>query len=373
MRGPVRIGDDGLISRGRTTGNFKDAVALFGAVPSNSSFFARAKFMEGITHVRQYKAKPAAGAFKVLLRTAEESPKTNEIHRFRELAILSLARVFYSTGQYDLSIKYYDKIPQKSYNWLPSLFEAAWGHFQRKNFSKALGNVHTLNAPYFENYFFPESLILKAVVYWKHCQWQKSQEAINEFKAKYPALQKQLDSIVNQYKDPSEFYEYAIKIQKKTAGLGASVGRLARTALGDRTLDKTFKYVEELDRELKQVQGADPAWKATAIAGVVLQDLSLQKSLAQREAGDLAQRRLRRLSKEIKALRKQSIKVEYEIINGQKNELEATVKGELETNTRVRAKDITPDDEHDFWPFNGEYWRDELGYYRYKIASRCSR
>ncbi len=23
------------------------------------------------------------------------------------------------------------------------------------------------------------------------------------------------------------------------------------------------------------------------------------------------------------------------------------------------------------WPFNGEYWRDELGYYRVKIKNKC--
>jgi hypothetical protein len=31
------------------------------------------------------------------------------------------------------------------------------------------------------------------------------------------------------------------------------------------------------------------------------------------------------------------------------------------------------DDEHQFWPFTGEYWRDELGYYRYKLANKCGR
>ena len=357
-----------------SVGNFKEAVALFGLVPTTSNFYARGKFMEGITHVRTYQARPAAEAFRVLLRTAREAPKTPEIKDFEELSILSLARVFYSTGQYDLSVKYFDQIPAESSNWLPSLFESSWAQFQRNNFSKSLGNVHTLNAPFFEDEFFPESLILKAVVYWKHCQWDRSQEAVDEFKAKYPSLKNQLDGVVRQYKDPTEFYDYAVKIRTRTSGLPDEVGRLARTALMDKTLEKTFSYVDELDRELKQVQAADPAWKATAIAGVVLQDLTLQKSLAQREAGDLAQRRLKRLASEIQELQKQSIKVEYEIISGKKNELEAAVKNELVVPANAKGQsEVEPDDEHHFWPFNGEYWKDELGYYRYKIQSRCGR
>ena len=31
------------------------------------------------------------------------------------------------------------------------------------------------------------------------------------------------------------------------------------------------------------------------------------------------------------------------------------------------------DDEHQQWPFRGEYWKDELGYYRFKVQNKCGR
>lgn len=357
-----------------TAGNFKEAIALFSEVTSKSEFYARAKFMEGITYVRLYEAKPAAQAFKTLLRTARESPGTPEIARFEEMAILSMARVFYSVRQFKLAIKYYDMIPPESPNWLQALFEQSWAYFQIDDFSKALGNIHTINAPYFENRFFPESYILRAVIYFMNCLYEQSAEAIIEFNAKYPPLQKEIDGVLRQYKDPAEFYDYALKIKRKTAGLSEEVSRMAIASLSDRTLEKTFQYVIELDRELNQVQNADPAWKATAIAGVVLQDLTLQKSLAQNEAGQMAQRRLARVSKEIQELIKQGIKVEYETINGQKRKLEASLRNEqVSTTKRKDQTNIEPDEEHLFWPFDGQYWRDELGYYRFRIKSACAK
>ncbi len=36
-----------------------------------------------------------------------------------------------------------------------------------------------------------------------------------------------------------------------------------------------------------------------------------------------------------------------------------------------RAENIRADDEHYMWPFTGEYWKDELGYYRVKVANKC--
>ena len=58
------------------------------------------------------------------------------------------------------------------------------------------------------------------------------------------------------------------------------------------------------------------------------------------------------------------IKVEYEILEKRKQQ------GKLED---VPEKPLKPtvDNEHEIYNYNGEYWQDELGYYRYKINSLC--
>ena len=113
---------------------------------------------------------------------------------------------------------------------------------------------------------------------------------------------------------------------------------------------------------------------ATNIAQTAFADLTLQKSLAVNEAGDLARRRINRLTEELAQLIKRVIKIDYEILAGKKGELEEEVKQEqqvIHTGTAHRAEEIRADDEHVIWPFTGEYWRDELGYYRVKIRNKC--
>jgi TolA-binding protein len=132
--------------------------------------------------------------------------------------------------------------------------------------------------------------------------------------------------------------------------------------------------VRELDSELKRYDKADASWKSTNIAQNVFADLTLQRSLAVNQAGDLARRRLKRLTEELSQLIKRVIKIEFEILAGQKGELEEEVKQEqqvIHASTGHRAGEIRADDEHVIWPFNGEYWRDELGYYRVKIRNKC--
>jgi outer membrane protein assembly factor BamD (BamD/ComL family) len=358
-----------------TQGNLKDAVALFSEVSPESQYYIRAQFFAGVTHVRQYEAKPAAEAFKAILRVREERPDTPEIEHWSELAALSLARVFYSVHQWDAAVKYYDRLPQGSAYWLAGLFESSWAHYQMDNFQKALGNIHTLNAPYFETEFFPESLVLKAVIYWKNCLYERANDAIADFNAIYPPLKKDLDDLLDKVQDPTEFYEAAQKIRTgKDSGLREPVERLARSYLADRTLKKQFDFVEELDRELAMVKKADPAWQATAIASAIIQDLTLQQSLAKNDVGGMAKKRIERGRDEIQDMFKQTIKIEFETINALKGQAEAELKNEqVAVMAGVSQLEITADDEHEIWPFEGEYWKDELGSYRFRLASQCGK
>ena len=363
-------------------GNFKQAVELFAAVPTTSEFYVQAKLFEGATHVREYQAKPAVEAFKEVLRTAADSTDPR-IKPFEDLANLSLARTFYSTGQYELATKYFDRVSQESYDWANSLFESSWANFmlKQRGYSKALGNIHTIQAPFFENYIKPESigegLTVKATIYFYNCLYDRAEEAIQEFNAIYPQLFQDLRKLLSSTADNAALFDVAVKIRKETSGLPEQVERAARGVLGDLSLLKRFQYVEELDKELKAYDKSDAAWRSTSIAQTVFADLTLQRSLAVNEAGDLARRRIKRLTEELSQLIKRVIKIEFEILQGEKGELEHEVIEERERGATSAGnkpiEDIRADDEHVIWPFVGEYWRDELGYYRVKIRNKCQR
>ena len=366
-------------------GNFKEAVELFSSVPAKSEFYPRAKFLEGLTHVREYHGKIAADSFKAILRKVKEYDDPDKVPKSlkeaEELANLSLGRVFYSTKQYQQAIKYFEKLPGPesregaSPDWGASLFEASWAYFMVDGDSKALGNIHSITSPFFESEFYPEAYILKAVIYFNRCNYDRSAEAINEFNAVYPDLRKEVDGILAKYPDNAQFYDYVIKIRDGEAGLSERAEHAAAGALADRSLQKNIEWVAELDRELKAIDKADPAWKSTAVAGNILQDLTLQKSLAANDAGQLARNRLTRLASEIQDLMKQSIKIEFETLNAQKGALTAGV-GQDQSSINPNSKNyntIVIDDEHQQWPFKGEYWRDELGFYRFKVANKCGR
>jgi tetratricopeptide (TPR) repeat protein len=354
-------------------GDFDKAVSLFKQVSRNSEFFIKAKFFEGVTYVRKFEGKPAVAAFKDILIIGEQRPpqyRADDIDTYRELAQLQMARVFYSTQQFDTSIKYFEKLDQRSFDWTESLFEASWAYYMKTLNSKALGNIHTLNAPYFENQFFPESLLLKSVIYFKYCLYDQAEEAVADFNEKYAPLTKNLSDLVAKYDDNAEFYEYVKKVKAAKAGLDPVTQRLVMSVLDDKTLLKTFAWVDELNHELEMLQKSDKAWQTTQVAAEVLQELTVQQSVAAADAGKVARDRVHRLARELGVMSRDGFKIKYEILEAKGNRLSAEAVG-----TRVAAdhkeEPIVVDDEHFQWKFDGEYWKDELGYYRFKIRSRC--
>src|SRR5262249_24689729 len=260
-----------------------------------------------------------------------------------------------------LAIKYMEKLPQDSPDWLNSLFEASWAYYRIKKNSKALGNIHTLNAPYFENQFFPESVILKSQIYFNYCRYDRALEAVAEFNTLCAPVRDDVRRISKQSPDDNgAFYEFTKKIRNGSAGLPERTQLMATAVLQDRTLLKTFSYVEELDREMKQYEGADKAWKTTRVAGEVLQDLTLQKSLAEDTAGSLAGERLVRLDRELTDQRTQSGAVKISILEARIGKKKSEPLG-TEVAQDHQEEPIIVDDEHQTWDFSGEYWKDELG------------
>ena len=354
-------------------GDFDKAISLFQQVDRNSTHFIKAKFFEGVTYVRKYEGRPAVDAFKEILIIGEERPpqySRDDIDNFRELAQLQMARVFYSTQQYDTSIKYFEKLPQNSADWAESLFEASWAYYMKNLNSKALGNIHTLNAPYFENQFYPEAVLLRAVIYFRYCLFDQAEEAIADFNDKYGPLTKNLQDIVKKYEDNAEFFAYIQKVRQNKAGLDPVTQRLVMSVLNDKSLLKTFAWVDELDHELKMLQKSDKAWQTTQVAAEVLQELTVSQSVAQADAGKVAKDRVDRLARELGILARDGVKIQFEILNAKAEKMSAEAVGQR-ISASHKEEPIIVDDEHFQWKFNGEYWKDELGYYRFKIRSRC--
>jgi tetratricopeptide (TPR) repeat protein len=362
---------------------FEQARAFLEAVDPDAKYYVHSRFFIGVTYVRERQAGASVKSFKKIVDKFEGTPRiflSPEEERFLDLAWLSLARMYYTLEHWDSALESWSRIPQTSEYWLDALFEESWAYFmvgedtKIQGYQKALGNIHTLNSPYFDSSFYPESLVLKAVIYFGNCWYEEANETVEGFQSEYMPIKDELSAELVKYEDNTAFFEFLKGLKGgQEQGLSPQLKKILNTALNDRTLLRNLEYVKVLDKEEERLSKMPPEFRNASIGIRILQDIAAAKSVAVDNAGDLARNRYERLITELQDLINQAAAIQIEIINAMLGELDKELQEQQVLVASKASKKIKTDSEHQLWPFEGEYWRDELGYYRQLIDSRCGR
>jgi hypothetical protein len=157
------------------------------------------------------------------------------------------------------------------------------------------------------------------------------------------------------------------------ADLPESVRGVVASALSDRTVLRNLEYVRLLDEEEKRLNAEFSAFKNSAVGGRVLQDILVAKSFAVDQAGDIANGRYNRLIEELQDLFNQIDTVDLEVATYERGQLSQEMQEQQDLAAQSGGGKVEVDSEHMLWPFNGEYWRDELGFYRQEVTYQCGR
>ena len=328
----------------------------------------KARYFEGVVHVRNNNAKAASEAFKAILRFKLQRGLTSEVgQKVHRMALLSLARIFYTVQKYDTAVKYYDQIPETADDWLDSLLEVSWAYYQTERYGRALGNLHTLNSPYFEEEYFPEARVLEATILYSTCHYGDALESVNRFLKSYRDLYKELDEQLKVPRDPNQFYGWLARLSKSNTDISPRLRRIFNAALADKNLGRSFGFILYLNEEIDALKKLSQNAVLTSFAAQLINEITSFRSLVIGEAGSLARTRLESIRNELRDHITAGLKVRFESLKMQEKGVRDDEK--LLAAEEVGAGEI--DREHQYWPFDGEYWKDELDSYTVGIVSIC--
>lgn len=369
---------------------FEEAISLFGDVSKNSPYFVRSQFFQGVSYVQLRKSVPAVKSFKRIIDALDEGVEgVDDETRMRDLANLSMARTFYSASirldqnnvpkiderRLSASVKYWNLVNVSSEYWLDALFEEAWAYYMAGDYPRALGNIHTIQSPYFPNAFFPEADIIRMVIYFTICQYDDATILVAKFQKRYEPIAKELESVLKRFEGEGgeqKFYEFLIKVRDGEAKLSPAVTPIVESALSDRQLLRNIEYVRVLDEELARFNKAPASFKNSPVGADVEDNIAIAKTAAVRQTGILARKRYKRNVDELKEHLRSAQKIIVDITNAQRKKIDEEIAtGQWTAEDAYEFGQVPADAEHHIWPFDGEYWRDELGFYRQVVESQC--
>lgn len=358
-------------------------------------FYARAQYILGAiydTSDRAELAGKSAQAFKRAARAAMRIQDKEMRQRVFELGIMGIARIHYSAKHFGGSTYWYQAIPRNSPRWLDALFEMSWAFLRRGKYEETLGIIHTLRSPYFKNEYYPEVGILQAVSFFERCRYTEVKKIVQDYLTQYRPLVASLNSFLQRNPNDEAMYKALSELRNqqeektKVAGLEDDPSeqmfqRILNLTFRDKPLQVLFSYIKELEGELAIIQQSSQAWQQSAIGLEMAKRLREERVKKIKEAGARARERILKAQTELQGLIGQALKIQYETLSAQKERINKAANESGGFTMRVKGQEnkdrklisVSVADDFTFWPFQNEYWIDELGYYRYRIKGECHR
>ncbi len=363
--------------------SFEEARKLTALIPKSDRFYAQAKYLEGLTWFRDGNMPQALEAMKEVVRvtrpTAERPPAEAKVaDATRDLAFMQLARIHYGARQNRYALHYYGKIERGKPQWLEALFESAWANYRIGQYEQALGNLITLSSPFFRDEYFPEALILKAVIYYENCRYAESTAIVQEFERRYKPVYEALDNLTKKNLEAADYYAVLADIQKKNrtakkAGQSPDLilERVLKLALSDKDLKNTNESIIELENELDS-EKSHPSLNNTELARHLQDVLKKQRTALIQKAGLMAKAKLEQERNELRTLLGNGERIKFETTTKEKEFLEEQLQaGGRRAIIKKYRYSVAVNDDQLYWPFQGEFWRDELGTYSYTLTKGC--
>lgn len=348
-------------------GALEEARDLLRSIPSGAAIHPEASYLLGVvlSDPRLKGGPDDAGALAAFEQTLQADADGERGERTRSLARLAKARTLYALERYPEAVKAYEAIQRGSPDWAAALFENGFARFRAGDPGGALGSLQALHAPQFEGSFQPESWILKATIYYFNCLFDEARTSLYAFDQAYTPMMNALAPLATRPLTVQQAYA-----QLARPGESKLPKPVLLWARDNERMMRVFALVDEAKREARRL-AEDGDLRGTAAEAGLRQALEDNQQIVEQVAGQLAKNRILEAYRDLKAFTDQAEIIRFEATKAEKDLIERGIdhKKVLAADRIYRPK--IPGAAYDYWRFEGEYWADEIGHYRYTLKNAC--
>jgi len=351
-------------------GNLMVAKAYLSLVPKDTEFYAQARMIEGITLVRE--GKPAEALAPLQAALAATDPEAADDNTW-EVVNINLGRAYYSIGNFERAIEHFERTPRASALWFESLYEAAWSYFRLGRLSGALSHLQTVDSPFFDGVYHPDATLLRILLFYYLCKYISGQEMLDEFTETHYPINDELEKAIEKAeRNPDELFEalYYWKTERKDTKLELP-DPVKQYFATDEALVRIGDYLAGIDAELAAMDRIKTGWQKSDLRGSLERELKERKRVAVDTKGRAALAKLRGMHLVLGTHLGNSELYKVEMITAEKDIYDAAYQGRLMDKVATRKADRSVPEGYRYWPFEGEYWLDEIGWYEVNTINEC--
>lgn len=354
-----------------------DARKSFAQVSEKSDLYSKSKYFEGVIYYKQEKLRSAVKSFTEVVKSSPDATTPSEIEaskRLRDLSLLNIARIYYSIQRYPEANTWYDNVPRDSRYWAEAQFESGWADFVTSDVNRTLGQMLTVQSPFYDKEeFIPEAKILRALTFFNLCEYKEVDRTLLDFDQTYKPMQEEMKDFLKQYtgensKLSDQAYDryFGPKPDKTLIPKSAFVRMLRNQDLAG-----IVSHLQVMESEERLIDEQKSQWKDSLgenLHKVIAEDRDRLK----RRAGVYLLKEMSGMATMLGGLLGQSQIINFEKTDAIRGDYQYKLTSQdVQDTSKEFQIDFATSPDRIFWPFNGEFWQDELGYYWYTEQGNC--
>jgi tetratricopeptide (TPR) repeat protein len=330
------------------------------------------------------------------------------------------------------AITYYDLVDRDNPQWFEAQFEKTWAATMIGRYGISLGTSLTLTSPFFEDRFVPEVHLIEAITWYTLCKYGQARETLDAFFEDYSDMHARVEVFLKLTAgmESADIYEnlleqYATYFDKGEASVfktpgpeltekvlrgfrvpggtvdqrlaafsqvlsNAAPGEYLGTArtqvilpiqvlthvLNQQLFVNYFTHVKEIHKEFGILKDSPQAFRGLAFYDRTMKRMTNHRSNIQKKAGKWATAELASVETMLAELLGNAYNIDLELTDAERRRLEEEARYGVEFQSQIAEQEellLSPavPDSFQYWPFDGEYWRDELGYYIMAVEQEC--
>ena len=252
----------------------------------------------------------------------------------------TLARLLYEKDQFQEADFMYHEIKKSILAQAENLLERAWAQYRMGNVEKAMGLLYSFEAPSFRDAFKPEYFILKSFIYKDVCHYKKAMAVMDGFKSRYGDS---LD-IIYRRKNPADNHALMFFLLNK------------------KQINQTWQFLDLLERE----KSACAQFKDKALRAYLEKLYNLQLEQSQHKLKVEIEEEYEKAADSLLQYEESTHLMEYEIgLDMYKRVYQYHYQEDEQANPDDPTRGLV------VYPFQGEFWNDELADYQVTLPNKC--
>ncbi len=345
-------------------------------------------YARGSIHLQLKDTEKALADF---LKLYSQVSDRNPLERERGTVTLALARTYYQQRKWLDAIQWYREIPKDHEFFRLAQREIAWAFFRAGRFRSALGPLQSLTTPYYENFYDPETLVLRSIIYLFICKYDEMEKVISTFEKTYGPAFGSVMKWLDQKPEPGDgwnemtavFKAFTTKkggkimIEKAPSKRGLVAGNvplfMMRSLMAESDINREIKYLNRLLEEQRRLERYSKDAAAAGLVSYGRKILNLRTTSVESRIGAYVITHLREKILEISDFQGQIDFLRYELLNDKREFLKGKISDQQGSKTVdvENSRDFYVQNGFHYYPFQGEFWRDEIGSYQYLGVNSC--